>query len=135
MVHMLYLLLHVYYCCCLQVPLHLLLPRRSVREMAPLLPTLHAVVLRVDSWTASSTPLMVVSMATTWVSDVQLLVQVSSVVNSNSSILLAHVILRIMINTEKFSPLSIIGKDLSVHSPPPFCVFLATKLYTPSIQR
>ena len=126
MVRMLYLLLHVYYCCCLQVPLHLLLPRRSVREMAPLLPMLHAVVLKVDSWTASSTPLMVVSMATTWVSDVQLLVQVSSVVVLDSPcainfllILLVHVIPRIMINTEKFSPLSIIGKDLSVHSPPP----------------
>ena len=70
----------------LQVLVLLLLTQLLGRGMALLLPMLHAMVLRMHSWTASLTPHTAVSMAMTWLSDVRLPVQVSLVVNQQSCI-------------------------------------------------
>ena len=69
--------LTVYICYCLKVPLLLLLTQHLGREMVPLLPMLHAVVLRMNSWTVRLTSHMAVFMKMTWHSGVQLPVQVS----------------------------------------------------------
>ena len=61
----------------LQVLVLLMLTQRLGREMAPLLPMLHAVVLKMKSWTALSIPHMDVFMKMIWHSGVQLPVQVT----------------------------------------------------------